>query len=106
MITAIFALLYLVIRIYVLVLLISCVFSMLYAFNVLDGRNRLVRGVGDFLFRATEPVLAPVRRILPQFGTVDLSPLVVLLALQYLLVPLLFAIEAAILTRSTAQFLS
>ena len=106
MITAIFALLYQLIRIYVLVLLVSCVFSMLYAFNVLDGRNRVVRGVGDFLFRVTEPVLAPVRRILPQFGAVDLSPLVVLLVLQYLLVPLLFAIETAILTHSTQQFLS
>ena len=106
MITAIFALLYLLIRLYVLVLLISCVFSLLYAFNVLDGRNRLVRGVGEFLYRATDPVLAPVRRILPQFGSVDLSPLVVLLVLQYLLVPLLVAVETAILTHSTQQFLS
>ncbi len=106
MITAIFALLYLLIRLYVLVLLVSCVFSLLYAFNVLDGRNRLVRGVGEFLYRATDPVLAPVRRILPQFGNVDLSPLVVLLVLQYLLVPLLVAIETAILTHSTQQFLS
>ena len=106
MITAIFALLYLLIRLYVLVLLVSCVFSMLYAFNVLDGRNRAVRGIGEFLFRVTEPVLAPVRRVLPQFGNVDLSPLVVLLVLQYLLVPFLVAIETAILTRSTQQFLS
>ncbi len=106
MITAIFQLIFLLIQLYVIVLLISCVFSLLYAFNVLDGRNRLVRGVGEFLYRVTDPVLAPVRRILPQFGNVDLSPLVVLLALQYLLVPLLVAIETAILTHSTQQFLS
>ncbi|WP_239478925.1 YggT family protein [Lichenicola cladoniae] len=106
MITAIFALLYLVIRIYVAVLLISCLFSLLFAFGVLDNRNRLVRTVGEFLYRATEPVLAPVRRILPQFGNVDLSPLVVLLVAQYLLVPLLIAVETAILTHSTQQFFS
>ena len=106
MITAIFALLFLVIRIYVAILLISCLFSLLFAFGVLDSRNRLVRSIGDFLYRATEPVLAPVRRILPQFGNVDLSPLVVLLAVQYLLVPLLSAIEIAILTHSTQQFFS
>ena len=106
MITAIFQLIFLLIQLYVIVLLISCVFSLLYAFNVLDGRNRLVRGAGEFLYRVTDPVLAPVRRILPQFGNVDLSPLVVLLALQYLLVPLLVAIETAILTRSTQQFFS
>ncbi len=106
MITAIFQLIFLLIQLYVIVLLISCVFSLLYAFNVLDGRNRLVRGVGEFLYRVTDPVLAPVRRILPQFGNVDLSPLVVLLVLQYLLVPLLVAIETAIRTHSTQQFLS
>ncbi|WP_419727971.1 YggT family protein [Lichenicola sp.] len=106
MITAIFALLFLVIRIYVAVLLISCLFSLLFAFGVLDNRNRLVRSIGEFLYRATEPVLAPVRRILPQFGNVDLSPLVVLLVVQYLLVPLLVAVEVAILTHSTQQFFS
>ena len=106
MITAIFALLYLIIRLYVAVLLISCLFSLLFAFQVLDSRNRLVRSIGEFLYRATEPVLAPVRRILPQFGNIDLSPLVVLLVLQYLAVPLLVAIETAILTHSTQQFFS
>ncbi len=105
-ITAIFQLLYLLIRLYIYVLLISCLFSLLYAFNIVDSRNRLVRGIGEFLYRATEPVLAPVRRILPQFGNVDLSPLVVLLALQYLLVPLLGAVYTAILTHSTQQFFS
>ena len=106
MITAIFQLLYLLIQLYVYVLLISCLFSLLYAFNIVDSRNRLVRSVGEFLYRATEPVLAPVRRILPQFGNMDLSPLVVLLALQYLLVPLLRSVEIAILTHSTQQFFS
>ncbi|MCQ8278009.1 YggT family protein [Acetobacteraceae bacterium KSS8] len=106
MVTAIFALLFLLIRLFIYVLLASCIFSLLYAFNVVDTRNRLVRGIGEFLYRATEPVLAPVRRVLPQFGNVDLSPLVVLLALQYLVVPFLQTIEIAIITHTAPQFLS
>ncbi len=106
MVTAIFALLFLLIRLFIYVLLASCIFSMLYAFNVVDTRNRLVRNVGEFLYRVTEPVLAPVRRVLPQFGNVDLSPLVVLLALQYLLVPFLRTIEIAMITHTAPQFFS
>ncbi len=106
MITAIFSLLFLVIQLYVYVLLASCVFSLLYAFNVVDSRNRFVRNVGEFLYRVTEPVLAPVRRVLPQFGNVDLSPLVLLLVVQYLLMPFLRTIEIALLTHTAPQFLS
>ncbi|MCQ8242143.1 YggT family protein [Rhizosaccharibacter radicis] len=106
MITAIFDLIFLLIRLYVLALLLSCLFSLLFAFNILDTRNRLVWTIGDVLNRITEPVLAPVRRILPQFGMVDLSPLVVLLVLQYLVVPLLAALERSILLRSAAPFYS
>jgi YggT family protein len=105
-ITAIFDLIFLLIRLYVLALLLSCLFSLLFAFNILDTRNRLVWSIGDFLNRITEPVLAPVRRVLPQFGAVDLSPLVVLLVLQYLLVPLLRYLEISILTHSSAPFFS
>ena len=106
MITALFSLLFLVIQLYVYVLLASCVFSLLYAFNVVDSRNRFVRGVGEFLYRATEPVLAPVRRILPQFGNVDLSPLVVLLVIQYLLTPFLHAVYVGLITHTAPQFFS
>ena len=106
MVTPIFNLLYAIIQLYIIVLLVSCVFSFLYSFGVLNSSSRFVWSIGEFLTRVTEPVLRPVRRILPQFGNIDLSPLIVLLVLQYLAVPLLRTVEIAILTQSAPQFFS
>ncbi|MBB2189369.1 YggT family protein [Gluconacetobacter azotocaptans] len=89
MITLVFTLLFELIRLYTWVLVISCVFSFLYGFGVLDPRNRIVWNIGSFLNRLTEPVLQPIRRILPAMGNMDFSPLVLLLLIQYLLTPLL-----------------
>ncbi|MBB3172196.1 YggT family protein [Endobacter medicaginis] len=100
MIVSLFALLFLLIRLYSWVLIIMCIYSLLLAANVLDRHNRLVWGIGDFLYRITEPVLAPIRRILPDTGMVDLSPLVLMLALRYLLIPALLWIEGSILMHS------
>ena len=98
MITAIYQLLNAVIGLFIWALIIQAVFSILAAFNVLDTRNRLVWTVGDFLYRVTEPVLRPVRNVLPAFGTVDLSPLVVILGLQFIVRPLLDTIYRGIVT--------
>jgi YggT family protein len=89
MVVSIFNLLMLLINLFVWALLLACLMSMLLAFGILDPRNRVVYGVADFLNRLTEPVLAPVRAVLPRMGAVDFSPLVVLLGIQYLLVPAL-----------------
>jgi len=59
--------------------LLAVIVQMLIQFGVLDTRNRLVWTVSDFLFRVTEPLFGRIRRILPNFGALDLSPLVVLL---------------------------
>ncbi len=59
--------------------LLAAIVQTLMAFNVLDGRNRVVWTIADFLYRITEPVLRPVRNLLPNLGGIDLSPLVVLL---------------------------
>jgi YggT family protein len=66
------------------VLIIQVVMSWLIAFNVINTRNRFIYMIGDFADRATEPVLRPIRSILPNFGGIDLSPLVVLLLLSFL----------------------
>nr|WP_194299036.1 YggT family protein [Acetobacter sicerae] len=76
-----------VVKLYEAVIIIYCVFSMLYSFGVLDTRNRIVWQIGRFLNAVVEPVLTPLRNILPSFGNVDLSPLVILLVLQYLVEP-------------------
>ena len=68
-----------VIELYIWVLIASAILSWLIAFNVVNTRNRFVYTVGDILHRLTEPLLRPIRRILPTFGGVDLSPVVLIL---------------------------
>jgi YggT family protein len=75
--------------------ILAALFSMLAAFGVLDTRNRVVWMIGDFLYRITEPALRPIRNFLPNFGSIDLSPLVLLLLISALEV-LLGRIYAAI----------
>ena len=89
MITALFQLLDAIISLAVWALILSAIVTTLVSFGVLDTRNRLVWTIGDFLHRVTEPLLRPVRNVLPNFGSVDLSPLVVILLLQYVARPLL-----------------
>lgn len=81
---ALFWLLDTAINLYVWALIIAAVMSLLLAFNILDSRNRLVWSIADFFYRVTEPVLRPIRRRLPNFNGVDLSPLVLILLLQAL----------------------
>jgi YggT family protein len=69
--------------IYWWLLIASAIFSWLYAFNVVNSRNQFVGTVGNFLFRITEPVLAPVRRLLPDLGGIDISPIIVLLLIYF-----------------------
>lgn len=58
---------------------IAVIVQLLVQFGVLDTRNRVVWSIADFLYRVTEPAFRRVRQWLPNFGPVDLSPLVVLL---------------------------
>jgi YggT family protein len=64
------------------VILIQAVLSWLVAFNVINTSNQFVRQTLYALERITDPIYAPVRRVLPDFGALDLSPLVVLLLIQ------------------------
>ena len=73
-----------VIQLYIYVLIASAVLSWLIAFNVVNTRNQAVAMIADTLWRLTEPVLAPIRRILPNFGGLDLSPIVVILLLYFI----------------------
>lgn len=82
MISAVFWLVGELIYLYIWAVILAAVFSMLTSFGVLDTRNRIVWTIGDFLYRVTEPALRPIRNILPNFGGIDLSPLILLLLLQ------------------------
>ena len=71
-------------RLYIFVLIATAVFSWLVAFNVVNTRNRFVYMIGDFLHRATDPVLKRIRRVLPNLGGLDISPIVLILGLFFI----------------------
>ena len=73
-----------IIQLYIYVLIASAVLSWLIAFNVVNTHNRFVAMIAEALWRLTEPVLAPIRRILPNLGGLDLSPVVLILLLIFL----------------------
>ena len=73
-----------VIDIYTWIVIASAIMSWLVAFGVVNTRNQFIHWVVDFLYRVTEPALRPIRRILPNLGGLDLSPLVVLLIIRIL----------------------
>ena len=70
--------------IYWWLIIASAVFSWLYAFNVVNPRNQFVGSVGNALFRITEPALRPIRRLLPDLGGIDISPIILLLIIFFL----------------------
>ncbi len=69
---------------YAWILIISAVASWLIAFNIVNTHNRVVASIVDLLYRLTEPVLRPLRRVIPNLGGLDLSPVVALFAIWFL----------------------
>ena len=72
-----------VINLYIWALLMFIVLSWLVQFKVINSNNRAVYLVMDFLYRITEPVLRPIRNLLPNLGGLDISPIVLVLALTF-----------------------
>jgi YggT family protein len=70
-----------ILEIYMWIVIASAVMSWLVAMRVINTYSRPVSIIGDFLYRATEPLLRPIRRILPNFGGLDVSPVVLLIAI-------------------------
>ena len=79
----------LALNVYTWIVIASAIFSWLYAFGVVNPRNQFVATIGRMLYQITEPVLRPIRRVLPNFSGIDLSPIVLLL--------LIFLIERVII---------
>ena len=72
-----------VFELYIGVVIIHVVLSWLVALRVVNTQNRFVYMVGDFLYRITEPALRPIRKLLPNLGGIDISPIVLLLLLYF-----------------------
>jgi YggT family protein len=73
----------LALSIYWWLIILSAIFSWLYAFNVVNPRNQFVATIGNFLNKVTEPALRPLRRLLPDLGGIDISPIIVLLLIFF-----------------------
>lgn len=69
---------------YIYILIASAVLSWLIAFNVVNTRHGAVAMIAEFLYRITEPVLAPIRRIMPNLGAIDISPVIVILLIVFI----------------------
>ena len=68
---------------YIYVLIAMAVMCWLIAFNVVNSRNPVVQTVGEFLYRITEPLLRPIRRLLPNLGGIDVSPVILILLILF-----------------------
>lgn len=73
-----------VITIYIWLLIAQAVLSWLLAFGIVNRYNRVVATIGDFLWRITEPLLRPIRRVIPDLGGIDISPVILILLLWFL----------------------
>jgi YggT family protein len=72
-----------VISLYIWVIIISAILSWLIAFDVVNRRNRAVYMIADSFNKLTEPALRPIRNVLPDFGGLDISPVILILALIF-----------------------
>jgi YggT family protein len=73
-----------VLGLYLTVIIVGAVMSWLVAFDVINLRNKLVSTIYDLCERLTTPVLAPIRKVIPNLGGVDLSPVVLIIGIQFL----------------------
>ena len=81
---SIFILLDSVITIYLWIIIINAILSWLVAFNVLNTQNRFVFSVLDVTYKLTDPALNKLRRFIPMFGSIDISPVILILFLMFL----------------------
>ena len=72
------------VELYKWVVIVAVIVSLLFSFNVVNASNQFVHFVSGFLFRATEPALRPIRRFIPNLGGLDVSPVILLVALFFL----------------------
>ena len=73
-----------IIYIYIWILIINAILSWLVAFNVLNVQNRFVYTILEFSYRITAPPLNIIRRFLPNLGSIDISPVVLILGLYFI----------------------
>ena len=81
---SIFILLDNIISIYIWIVIINAILSWLVAFNILNTNNRFVLSILDTTEKLTDPVLNQLRRFIPSFGSIDITPVILILLLMFL----------------------
>jgi YggT family protein len=81
---AVLSLILLLLNIYWWLLFAQAILSWLLAFGVINRYNRGVAVLGDFLYRVTEPLLRPIRSILPDLGGIDISPVILMIIIWFI----------------------
>ena len=81
---SIFILLDSIITIYLWIIIINAILSWLVAFNILNTQNRFVFSILDATQKLTDPALSKIRRFIPMFGSIDISPVILILFLMFL----------------------
>ncbi len=81
---SIFILLDSIITIYLWIIIINAVLSWLVAFNILNTQNRFVFSILDATYKMTDPALNKIRSFIPTFGSIDISPVILILLLMFL----------------------
>lgn len=73
-----------ILDLYVWLLIAAAILSWLIAFNVVNTRNQFVSAIAEFLYRITEPLLAPIRNFMPNLGGLDISPVILILVIMFI----------------------
>jgi len=79
---------YQILQFYKYAVIIYVVLSMLISFNIINTNNRIISIVMDFLFKLIEPLLRVIRNVIPNFGAIDISPVILIIiieAFQYIM---------------------
>ena len=77
-----------ILQIYKYAVIIYVILSMLISFNIINTNNRIISIVMDFLFKLIEPLLKVIRNVIPNFGAIDVSPVILIIiieAFQYIM---------------------
>ena len=81
---AIFYLVLQILKLYSYVVIVNVLISWLIAFNVLNTQNRFVYSILELTYRLTDPILIRIRRFLPNLGSLDISPIILLLLIWFI----------------------
>lgn len=70
-------------ELFIWLLIIQAIMSWLINFGIINTQSNFVNMIGNFLYKVTEPLLRPIRRLLPEFGGVDISPVILIMLLIF-----------------------